>query len=211
MIVRQDILEFSDRHPIDVEVMCRLVDFPTKAAAAVQAHTWVKQKKWRCIGYVHEGIGRPRAVYFSGPRAPKPDILLHEVKMTMALTPFLGLAAFNRGTDVNRTTRPDAEMYLGDECYEWELDHGTLPKSKVQQRWEKYKNFNPLDVLLVVLANNKKTGLNSQDRMWDMLRWSVSIINIAWFVTLEDLLADPWGDVWTVLGSDEKQRIERPK
>lgn len=190
---RLDVLKSARQHPVTVRQIQRIGEFETYNQAAVWANKKRNQGLLTHVGTIPNecGTGRSIDVYCNGWQ-PKRDNLRHEVKGTdfCLLYP---QATFRRGYHVG-DLRPDIEMELDGHLYLIEIDCGTMTKAKVLKRWQRYKKRDDITVFIIAVGNPLR-GIESDERLKELIRWSGSMYGIACFVRFEDIIADPYGPV----------------
>lgn len=103
-------------------------------------------------------------------------------------------------------------FFINDVRYLGEADTGQMKRPQVQGRWRKYARAQQalleadpnaqLDTVLVITT--------SEDRLKDLLDWSEEIADVACFITLDDLIADPFGRVWRQIGQAKRVKLIDP-
>lgn len=184
-----------------VDLAHRLGYYRSYSAAASQfAH--MRCRKTDRLRYIDHAIlsgkktGRPVDVYCNGWQ-PKVTNLRHEVKLSEFCLLGYPEADHQRGYDLHPLL-PDAIMTLGATRFFIEMDCGTMDRKKVQARWQKYIDADDAgtfeDVVLVVTAPRIQ---DPAERLSQLFAWSEGISHLAYFSTLEEVLLEPYGDVWT--------------
>lgn len=207
---RLRILQFARQHPLTVRQIEQIGAFGTYARAAVWTHAKRKQGLLTHRGTIRNdhGNGRGLDVYCNG-WMPKADNLRHEIKGTdfCLLYP---QATFRRGYQVG-PFRPDIEMELNGQLYLIEIDCASLTRTQVQKRWARYRKFDAdTGTILIVAVSNPRRGIDSTERMQELIRWSESMYGIASFTTLEALQADPYGAVLWDAEEGRYRALKRP-
>ncbi|MCA9028594.1 MAG: hypothetical protein KDA86_25525 [Planctomycetaceae bacterium] len=132
--------------------------------------------------------GNRKDVYYLGKL--KTDNLFHSVLETKVVKAY-GWAPCNRFDDVG-SLRPDVELFLNNSKFNIELDTGEMKRNQVQGRWDNY-----------AMANESVHVITPyQDRLCDLLRWSEAIEGLGHFALLDDVLSDPFGAIWAMVGDE---------
>lgn len=195
-------------HPSDIHHIQQIGGFDSyqQAAAWTKANREVLNHIGTCPN--DRGTGRSIDMFCSGWQ-PKRDNLRHERKATTFCCLY-GDAVFRRGYYVG-PFRPDVEMELNDHLYLIEIDCGTMPRPRVLKRWTRYRKFDAdTGTVLVVAVSNPRRGIDSAERMQELIRWSESMYGIACFTTLEMLQADPYGPVLWDAEEGRYRSLKRP-
>ena len=159
--------------------------FPSDAAAYKKVRKLVEQRKLRKIGTVMlQDVGRAEDVFCNGWK-PRMNHLRHELLLSDFLLAYPS-ADVVRGWRVDKRIRPDAEMTLEGNRFNVELDTGTEDYRQVKHRQRAYRGVTDF-LLYVTTSERRRDGL---------VRHSEAVRNIALFATLEDVLAEPHGEVW---------------
>lgn len=184
-----------------VDLAHRLGYYGSYSAAAAQ-FAQMRSRKTDRLRHVGQAIlsgkktGRPVDVYCNG-WLPKVTNLRHEMKQSEFCLLGYPEADHMRGYDLHPLL-PDAIMTLGPTRFFVEMDCGTMDRKKVQARWQKYTDADDAgafeDVILVVTAPRMQ---DPAERLEQLFAWSEGIGHIAYFSTLEEVLLEPYGDVWT--------------
>lgn len=177
------ILKLADKHVI---VARHIVAADTCRSAAYRAAKKLRtQGRLRAVGFVRGVSGRPEIAYCNSWR-PRSNQLLHEVRLTDFLLCY-AQAEIVRGWQVDSRIRPDAEMTLGGQKFFVELDTGEQSYRQVEQRQRAYESVKEL--LLYVTS--------TETRLAGLMQHSSAVRSIAFFTTLDRVLRDPQGEVWT--------------
>lgn len=173
-----------ESHPVTAAMLVGLRWFPTKTKALKRLRRLVKRQLIRLVGTVCRKAGRPEHVYCR--YRPKADSLLHEVELT-ELCLRLAAGRIDRGPQaVDRTLRPDAELWINGQPYFLELDRGTMGYAQIQRRFRVYEATR--DFALWVCS--------TPDRRDDFRARAEGIRHVALFTTIADALRDPHEPIW---------------
>lgn len=197
--MRESIIRLNYQNPMDVEHIQRYGGFASYHDAAVWTSEMRQQGVMRYVCSWNTGRGRPRDVLCGG-WTPKQDNVRHELKATDVCLAFwwalrqIGLTpTFKRGYHVGEF-RPDIEMTVCGVTYLIEIDCGTMTRPQIQRRWRRYRKFDPdTGVVIIVAVSNQRKGIDSKERIMDLMEWSKDIHSVALYTTHELLCESPLG------------------
>jgi len=137
----------------------------------------------KCIGTEQlKKRGRPEDVYFNG--TGKVEHVKHEVFLTRALLKY-AWDSVKRLHDVDPRIAADAECVRNGFKFFFELDRG-VSYPNMERRWKKYEGVE--DYLLVITTTER--------RKVGVIEHSKAVAGIGLFTTLDEVLNDPFGEVW---------------
>jgi hypothetical protein len=164
--------------------------FPTKSKALRRLNRLTLRRRIRFVGTVSRKPGRPEHVYCRW--RPKPDQLLHEVRLTEVCLR-LDAGQILRGPHAtDRHLRPDAEVWINGQPYYLELDRGTMGYAQIERRFWLYREC-PHAVLWVCSTEERREG---------MRRRAEGLRRTALFTTLAEALDSPHAPIWRDFAGD---------
>jgi hypothetical protein len=159
--------------------------FPNRKKTIKRLRRLAERHKLRLLGTISLKSGRPEHVYGRGHW--NTTNLHHEVQLTRVCLR-IDAEEIRRGPgEVDATLRPDAELLIGGRWFFLEMDCGTMGYADVvRKRFTRYRAYDDL-VLWVCPTVIRREGLR---------RDAIPIRSIALFTTLDEVLADPHGQIW---------------
>ncbi len=180
--VRQYLIHLADEgHPIDIEIVEKIGQFPTSKAAAVWLQRQEAGGKLKCVGTRENRQGRKVQKYYCNSWEPKEDNGRHEIIGTWYCILF-PLFQFQRGHRIGGCYA-DLVQTSGNNRWEVEIDCGTIrDKSKMLGRMKKHADCD-CDLLFVIATKNGKC----EERLQRIMQWYAGQRDGLFYTTLERL------------------------
>ncbi|MFN0018078.1 MAG: hypothetical protein ACKVP0_07460 [Pirellulaceae bacterium] len=190
--VRERLLQLAEDNPIDLDIIEKHGNFPTRKAAQVWASRQTNAGRLKHVGTMKNGQGKKVVNVFCNGWTPKDDNLRHEVVGTRMRLLF---PAFNVERGYGLPFQTDLVLKNAGRVFYVEIDCGTMKRPRVHARWREYLKCQ--NDLLIVAAPIR----NSEGRMHTLMEWSQSVGRIAHFTTIERLESHgSHARVWDYLG-----------
>jgi hypothetical protein len=174
------------RHPATARMLVEVGFFRSRARAGKRLRRLAAKKQLRLAGTVLLKDGRPEHVYCQGSWV-KADNVLHEVQLSRVCFKIHADEIRRGPSDVDRSLRPDAEIWIKGQWYFLEFDRGTMSyQNIVETRFAKYRACEDI-VLWVCSSASRMEGLRSRAAM---------LRETALFTTLDQALRSPHAMIW---------------
>lgn len=171
-------------HPVTAAELVQLGWFPSANKASKRLRRLARRRKIRLVGTVCRKSGRPEHVFCRW--RPKADQLLHEIELTEVCLRIDAGRIVRNPAALDRTLRPDAEVWINGRRMFVENDRGTESYAQVERRFRVYAGTRDF-VLWICSSPARRDAFRAR---------AAGIRQIALFTTLAEALADPHGPVW---------------